>query len=280
MRLVPARDALFTMTGQIIHAIALRPLCGRLASLVVAIGILCAACPHGARATGTELEKHPPVDPAPCLAAIADKADDEIIAACGALIDNDRTAKADRLKALLARGAVFTRKDLPDRAIADYNAALRLDPTLADIFNARGELWWKKGERVKALADFAAALKLNPDHAAARSNHKRLARELERIGAEMAVAGKPDFDCATARRPVEKAICANPELADLDRRINAVNARVVRQAAGVSQRAARARQREQQEFLARRNAEFGRPGYDLGKAMRERLERLLGEDGN
>ena len=42
---------------------------------------------------------------------------------------------------------------------------LRLDPTLADVFNARGELWRKKGDRPKALADFGAAIKLNPDHA-------------------------------------------------------------------------------------------------------------------
>jgi hypothetical protein len=30
-------------------------------------------------------------------------------------------------------------------------------------------------------------------------------------------------------------------------------------------------QREQEEFIARRNAEFGRPGYDLQKAMKARL---------
>ena len=99
---------------------------------------------------------------------------------------------------------------------------LRLDPALADIFNARGELWRRKGDRPKALADFAAAIKLNPDHPAAKANHKSLAQELERLGALMAVAGKPSFNCATARRAVEKAICANPELADLDREINAV----------------------------------------------------------
>lgn len=90
--------------------------------------------------------------------------------ACGALIDNDKTAKADRLKALIARGEVLARKDQTDRAIADYDAVLQLDPTLADIFNARGELWWKKGDRPKAVSDFAAALKLNPDHPAARAN--------------------------------------------------------------------------------------------------------------
>ena len=67
---------------------------------------------------------------------------------CGVLIDSDKTPKgrshqgADR-----ARPALCDRKDMIDRAIDDYDAALRLDPTLADIFNARGELWRKKGDR-------------------------------------------------------------------------------------------------------------------------------------
>ena len=77
-----------------------------------------------------------------------------------------------------------------------------------------------EGRPARALADFAAAIKLNPDHPAAKGNHKALAQELERHGAQMAVAGRPSFDCATAKRAVEKAICADPELADLDREIN------------------------------------------------------------
>jgi hypothetical protein len=34
-------------------------------------------------------------------------------------------------------------------------------------------------------------------------------------------------------------------------------------------------QREQDEFIARRNAAFGRPDYDLHQALRERLDHLL-----
>jgi hypothetical protein len=34
-------------------------------------------------------------------------------------------------------------------------------------------------------------------------------------------------------------------------------------------------QREQDDFLARRNAEFGRPDFDLQKMMRDRLDHLL-----
>ncbi|WP_225117197.1 tetratricopeptide repeat protein [Bradyrhizobium sp. BRP22] len=227
-----------------------------------------------ALAASVEPLKDVQADPAPCLAAAGANDDDKVVALCTELIDNENAEKADRAKALVVRGDAYARKDMVDRAISDYDSALGLDPTLADTFNARGELWRRKGDRPKALADFGAAIKLNPDHAAARANYKSLALELERLGALMAVAGKPSFNCARARRTVEKAICANPELADLDREIFAANARVVREAE--NPRAARALQREQDEFIARRNAQFGRPGYDLHKAMQQRLQKLNG----
>jgi len=236
--------------------------------------------PAAHAATGSEPVAAEQVDIGPCLAATA--ADDvDKAAVCGPLIDNEKTARPDRVKALIARGALLARHDQIDRAIADYSRALMLDPSLADIFNARGELWLKKGDRPKAVQDFGAALKLNPNHDKARINHKTMARELERIGAQMAVGGKPSFVCARAKRAVEKAICANPELADLDREIFAANARALREAKSMNRPDpdARALQREQDDFLARRNAEFGRPGYDLKKAMKDRLERLNGVDG-
>jgi tetratricopeptide (TPR) repeat protein len=238
--------------------------------------ILCVALPQAARATGTEPAVSPQADPAPCAAAAAAADDaDKTIAVCGTLIDNEKTPRAERIKALIARAGAYERKDQIDRAIGDYDTVLRLDSTLADIFNGRGELWRKKGDRPRALQDFAAAIKLNPDHAAAKGNYKSLAQELERLGAQMAVADKPSFNCATAKRPVEKAICANPELANLDREINAVNTKVVREAASGSPRAGRALQRAQEDFINRRNASFGKPDYDLRKAMKARLDYLL-----
>ena len=198
---------------------------------------------------------------------------------CGELIDNEKTLRPDRIKALIARAGAYQRQDMIDRAIGDYDTALRLDPTLADIFNTRGELWRKKGDRRRALADFAAVIKLNPDHPTAKASHKSLAQELERVGAQLAVAGKPSFNCATARRAVEKAICADPELADLDREINDMLIIVVREAVGAQAHLKRALQRDQATFLAKRNAEFGRPGYDLRQAMKARLRQIVGADG-
>lgn len=228
-------------------------------------------------ATGGEPAAVPQVDVAPCLAAAAADDIDKAASACAAVIDNEKSAKADLVKALIARGALYARHDQIERAIADDSRALQLDPTRADLFNARGELWLRKGDKPKAVQDFGAALKLDPNHEKAKANHKAMARELERIGAQMAVAGKPSFNCARARRAVEKAICGNRELADLDRGIFASNARAVREARNPAD--AKALQREQDEFIARRNAGFGRPGYDLKKAMQERLQRINGVDG-
>jgi tetratricopeptide (TPR) repeat protein len=235
--------------------------------------VLCAALSPSWAATGAEPATDLQVDTVPCMAAIAAHDDDKVVAICSPLIDNDKTLKADRVKALIARAGVYQRKEQNDRAIADDDTALRLDPTLADIFNARGELRRKQGDRPRALQDFAAAIRLKPDHAAAKANYKSLALELERIGAQMAVNNRPGFNCATATRAVEKAICANPDLANLDREINAANTTVVHQA--VSPAAGRALQREQDDFLVHRDAGFGRPDYDLQKVMRARLDHLL-----
>src|ERR1700730_16776032 len=173
--------------------------CFNLTNFVVA-SVLSIALSHGAIAAGAAPARDLLIDPAPCLAAAAAGDDnDRIVSTCGELIDNEKTVKADRVKALIARAGAFERKDMIDRAISDYDTVLRLDPALADIFNARGELWRKKGNRPRALADFGAAIKLNPNQAAAKANYKSLALEIERLGALLAVNNRPSFNCANAR---------------------------------------------------------------------------------
>jgi tetratricopeptide (TPR) repeat protein len=161
-----------------------------MASAAIA-AVVWAAPPDRAPAATSEPTDNPQIDPAPCVAAAVANDADTIIAVCGALVDSDKTLRADRIKALIARAGAYDRKDQIDRAIGDYDAALRFDPTLSDIFNARGELWRRKGDRPRALADFGAAIKLNPQHEAARANYKSLAQELERLGAQMAIKNRP-----------------------------------------------------------------------------------------
>src|SRR6202046_5861585 len=248
----------------------------RLILTVLAAGfaVACAIMPDRAFSATVEPTGEQ-IDSAPCTAALTAADDDKIIASCGALIGNDKAPKADRAKAAIARAAAYDRRGEIERAIGDDDTALRLDPTQADVFNARGELLRRKGDRVHALSDFGTAVKLDPNNVGAKANYKSLSLEIERIGAMMAVNNKPSFNCAAARRPVEKAICGNPELANLDREINAGNTRVVREAGAKDPRDGRTMQREQDEFLSRRSAEFGKPDFDLKQAMRDRLEHLL-----
>jgi tetratricopeptide (TPR) repeat protein len=54
-----------------------------------------------------------------------------------------------------------------DRAIEDYNEALRLKPDFAQAFSDRGAALYFKGEYQKAIADYDEAIRLEPENARA-----------------------------------------------------------------------------------------------------------------
>jgi hypothetical protein len=70
------------------------------------------------------------------------------------------------------------------------------------------------------LQDYAEAVRLDPSDKTAASKHDEIALEIERLGSLNYQKNLPSFNCATAKRPMEKAICADPGLAQLDRNIN------------------------------------------------------------
>lgn len=49
-----------------------------------------------------------------------------------------------------------------DRALADYNDAIELDPKNADLLYQRSRVWMRKNDQVRRLADIADALKIEP----------------------------------------------------------------------------------------------------------------------
>ncbi len=82
---------------------------------LAAASLLWIAFAQGVSATGVELgQGFARRSRALCLAAALARDDDKTVAACGALIDNAKTEKADRIKALIARGAAYERKDMAD----------------------------------------------------------------------------------------------------------------------------------------------------------------------
>ena len=93
----------------------------------------------------------------------------------------------------LNRGMAWQLKGELDPAIADYSKAIELDGKLALAYSNRGVALRAKGSRPRALADFNAAIKLDPELEVAVAHRKDLAREIERIGAQMPLKqpGKP-----------------------------------------------------------------------------------------
>ena len=117
-------------------------------------------------------------------------------------------------------------------------------------------------------------IRLNPSDAKAADNYKTIATEVEHLNELKEACGLPSFNCAVARRAVEKAICADPELARLDRNMNEAFLKAIASAESDNHRAALNLTRQQREFIEKRNASYGRPGYDLRQAMAERVDQL------
>ena len=57
-----------------------------------------------------------------------------------------------------------------DRAIQDYDQAIRLNPNWAEAFNNRGRAYSDKGQHDRAIQDLDQAIRLNPNFAEAFYN--------------------------------------------------------------------------------------------------------------
>ena len=86
-----------------------------------------------------------------------------------------------------------------DRAIADYEAAIRLDPAFVMAIGNRGNAYRDKGDYDRAIADFTTVIRLDPDNAFSYANRCK------------AYGDKGDYDRAIA--DYDAAIRLAPDLA-------------------------------------------------------------------
>jgi tetratricopeptide (TPR) repeat protein len=77
---------------------------------------------------------------------------------------------ADSAALYNARGNVYLDRKEYDRAIADFDAALRIDPKAAVVHNNRGVARAAKKEYDKAIADYSEAIRLDPRYVVALNN--------------------------------------------------------------------------------------------------------------
>jgi tetratricopeptide (TPR) repeat protein len=81
---------------------------------------------------------------------------------CSAVIKAGRDKGEKLAEAFNNRGVAYRLKGEYDRAIQDYNQAIKLDAKFALAFNNRGVAYDKKGEYDRAVQDYEQAIKLKP----------------------------------------------------------------------------------------------------------------------
>ena len=84
-----------------------------------------------------------------------------------AIQDYDQAIKLDPSDAIVYnnRGIAYSTKGQHDRAIQDYDQAIKLNPSDATAFNNRGLAYSAKGQLDRAIQDYDQAIKLDPSDA-------------------------------------------------------------------------------------------------------------------
>ena len=82
----------------------------------------------------------------------------------------DPTRPEIRLRLQQPRGRATTDKGDYDRAIADYNEAIRLDPKFAHAYSQPRHRLLPEGDLDRAIADYGEAIRLDPKFAYAYNN--------------------------------------------------------------------------------------------------------------
>jgi lipoprotein NlpI len=93
---------------------------------------------------------------------------------CSKAISSGQLAERPLSATHFARGNAFLQKGDFDKAIVDYDAAIRLDPQYAPAFRNRAGAWFAKGEMDKSIADLDAAIAYDPRSAPSFYNRARL----------------------------------------------------------------------------------------------------------
>lgn len=125
---------------------------------------------------------------------------DEAIKLCTKAIESGELWRQDLAATYLNRAVALIHKEEYDRAIADCNRAVEIDPNSAKAFYGRGNAWLEKGDNDRAIVDYNLAINLDPNYSDAYD------------GRGIALDRKGQYDQAIS--DFNKAIKLNPKAAN------------------------------------------------------------------
>ena len=117
--------------------------------------------------------------------------------------------------ALANRGTIHMAQGQPDLALADYNGALRINPKNANAYNLRGLLYSRTGQIDQAIQDYTSALKINPKFADAHNDrgyaYYSRGRRNSRLGTAKPQCSYPGCGKWTAQVPSSASATITPK---------------------------------------------------------------------
>jgi tetratricopeptide (TPR) repeat protein len=116
--------------------------------------------------------------------------------------------------ALSDRGILYSKKGAFRESLADFDAALRLQPRAATVYLRRGDLHFRQGVDENALADYKRALELQPQSAVAYQRRAAVylrQRQYERALADCREATRLDSRNADAHECLAWLLATCPE---------------------------------------------------------------------
>ena len=96
--------------------------------------------------------------------------DDLAVAGCSRAIDSHQYTGQSLARLYARRGGAYAAKGDVNRAVADYNESMRIDPTYPAAYLNRGNVWFHRGDFDRAIADYNQAIQLDPKYGSAYVN--------------------------------------------------------------------------------------------------------------
>jgi tetratricopeptide (TPR) repeat protein len=116
---------------------------------------------------------------------------------CDAALRDRKLSKKHRIATLINRGILFNHRGAYAAAIADFDAALALDPAASAAYVNRGNTYFYSRQLDLAVEDYSTSLQMNPRNPHLAHYNRGLVHEAKRE-AQLAFA---DFVRAAELRP-------------------------------------------------------------------------------